>query len=260
MIKAAITKPLSTVACQMPGFRFNTKSNGTGMLHRVLAATLVAAFSMAAPAASTQSTSSGVLHTQRCAGTGVDGVGVLPPDFADICAGVRSAISFLASEGLAKESAFTIEVAAALPERVGQSAAGCFLEDRKRAYVLPYSEFRKKRTWFGVPVSRDLYQSLSAHEAAHAVATCHFEVAAPSIQAKEYIAYVTMFSTMPAALRSKALRFLPGTGFSDVSHVSSFVYQFDPMQFGANSYRHFISLDDGKAFLRDVLSGKVFAE
>lgn len=230
------------------------------MLHRIPGAILVAMFSMAAPTSFTQNISSGALPAQKCAGTYVDVIGASPADFADICRGVLNSISFLASKGLSKESSFSIEATTALPERVGQSAAGCFLADRNRAYVLTYSEFKKKRTWFGVPVSRELYQSLSGHEAAHAIAACHFALSDPSIQAKEYIAYVTMFSTMPKKLRSEALRFLPGTGFSDVSRVSSFVYQFDPMQFGANSYRHFLSLSDGTAFLNDVLSGKVFAE
>src|SRR5690606_11844739 len=66
--------------------------------------------------------------------------------------------------------------------------------------MLPYAEFRKIGAWFGVPTDRDLYRSLAAHEAAHALASANFTVRPPSIQAHEYIAYVTMFSTMEPAL------------------------------------------------------------
>jgi hypothetical protein len=195
-----------------------------------------------------------------CEGTAVAVVGATAADLKDVCQGVLAARNFLLGNGLPGEPALTLEVTAALPDVVGPGAAGCFLQEKKRAYVLTYAHFEKRRTWFGVPITRALYRSLATHETAHAIAACHFTAKDPSIQAKEYVAYITMFSTMPAPLRTQALRSLPGNGFPDIGRVSSFVYLFDPMQFGANAYRHFLSLDNPAGFLADVLSGKVLSE
>lgn len=170
------------------------------------------------------------------------------------------ALAFMSARGLDKVSAFTIEATSRLPDVVGRSAAGCYLQSHDRAYVLTYAQFRRRQTWFGVPVSRALYRSLVTHESAHAIAACNFNVAAPSIQAREYIAYVAMFSTMPAGLRTRALAALPGSGFDELDHVNSIVYLFDPMRFGAESYRHFVAQPDGAAVLRDVLDGRALAE
>jgi hypothetical protein len=195
-----------------------------------------------------------------CDGTEIAVVGATAADFKDVCHGVLAARKFLMAMGLPGEPALTLEVTAQLPDAVGPGAAGCFMQESRRAYVLPYAHFQKRRTWFGVPITRALYRSLASHETAHAIAACHFTAREPSIQAKEYVAYVTMFSTMPPDLRAKALRAMPGTGFSAIERVSSFVYLFDPMQFGANAYRHFLSVDNPSALLADVMSGKVLSE
>lgn len=229
----------------------STRHMTQGLLATVLCA-LAISWAHAAP--------SMPLAPSNCAGTEIVVVGATATDFKDVCQGVVAARSFLLGKGLSGEPVLTLEVTATLPEVVGTSAAGCFLQERKRAYVLSYDHFQKRRAWFGVPITRALYRSLAAHETAHAIAGCHFTAKDPSIQAKEYVAYVTMFATMPAQLRAKALRSLPGTGFSDIGRVSSFVYLFDPMQFGANAYRHFLSLEDPAAFLADVMSGKVLSE
>lgn len=196
----------------------------------------------------------------RCAGSAIAVMGAVAADFQDICQGVGAARTFLAGLGLADEPVFTVEVTDTLPTEAGATAVGCYLQHRKRAYLKPYAAFRKEGTWFGVPVSRALYRSLAAHETAHAVAACHFRAPHPSIQAQEYVAYVTLFATMPAALRSRALKAMPGMGFPDIGRVSSFVYLFDPMLFGANAYRHFLTLQDPAAFVRQVLAGEVLAE
>lgn len=196
-----------------------------------------------------------------CAGSGLRVQGsASATERADVCRGALAALTFLRSQGLTREPELTIEVTARLPEEVGVSAAGCFIQARNRAYVLSWAEFRRKRTWFGVPVSRDLYRALAAHETAHGVAGCHFTAPDPSIQAKEYVAYVAMFSTLPAALRNQALRAMPGTGFSDVGRINTTVYLFDPMRFGANAWRHYRSLPDGPAFLQQVMRGEVLAD
>lgn len=178
-----------------------------------------------------------------------------PRDVADVCEGARHALAFFGGLGLQAIDGLAIEIAAQLPAAAGPTAAGCFVEARKRIYLVPFRTFIRHKTWFGIPITRDIYRSLATHESAHALAGCHFAVADPTIQAKEYIAYVATFSMMPPAVRERALRALPGSGFDSEARITPLLYLFDPMRFGAESYRHFRKEGNGEAFVRKILAG-----
>jgi hypothetical protein len=148
-----------------------------------------------------------------------------------------------------------IAVRRKLPSQVGESAAGCFLEREGRIVLLPYSDFKKARTWFKAPITRSLYHSLAAHEAAHALAACNFSIIKPTLRAKEYLAYVTTFVTMEPELRGQILKRYPGPVFKSADRLSTMLYMFDPMRFGVESYRHYLRPENGDRFLRQVLAG-----
>ncbi len=181
-------------------------------------------------------------------------------DLADICAGVQSALGFLAVHGLRPTEPVAIEVTARMPEEAGPTAAGCYIEQKRRVYLVPYAVFRRNKTWFGVTITREIYRTLAAHEAAHAVAACHFRVPRPTIQAKEYIAYVAMFSSMSAELRAQALRATPTEGFDSLDRFTPLLYMFDPMRFGAEAYRHFSGAAAPTALLQDILAGRALTD
>jgi len=133
---------------------------------------------------------------------------VRSPELADAliaCEGARDAIELLASQDLEVTNDIAIEFAASLPEVVSPSAAGCCLESEQRVLILVYSQFKKFKTWFGIPIDAGLYRNLVSHEVAHVVAACNFKIPAPSVQAKEYIAYVTQLATMEPALRKQIM-------------------------------------------------------
>ncbi len=104
------------------------------------------------------------------------------------------------------------------------------------------------------------YRALATHEAAHAVGACNFTVPNPTIQAKEYLAYVTMFSVMPAELRSQALKNTRTQGLQSLDRFTPLLYSFDPMRFGAEAYRHFSATPEQTAIVRDLLAGKVLRD
>ena len=181
-------------------------------------------------------------------------------DLEDICQGVADALSFFASHGVAAPEPLSIEVAHRLPAEAGPTAVGCYLESRRTIHVVPFATFRKQKTWFGVPIDRALYRSLASHEAAHAVAACRFLIPQPTIQAKEYLAYVAMFSTMPPALRTKALKIVRTETFDSFDRFTPLLYLFDPMRFGAGAYRHFSSMPDPSAVVHRVLAGQALTD
>lgn len=186
--------------------------------------------------------------------------GATATDLADVCRGVQSALAFFASHGIQATESLSIEVTDKLPPEAGPSAAGCYIAQKRRVYVVPYDAFRKNKTWFGVAIDRSLYRALAAHEAAHAVAGCSFRIPNPTIQAQEYLAYAAMFSTMAPALRDKALRATRTQGFDDIERFTPMLYMFDPMRFGAEAWRHFSKAPDQAAVLRAVLEGRQLSD
>lgn len=181
-------------------------------------------------------------------------------DFHNACNGAKDATAFFAALGLQPTESLVLEVTPEMPTECGPTAVGCYLEQRKRVFMLPYAEFRKRKTWFNLPICRGLYRSIAAHETGHAVATSNFVITRPTIQAIEYVAYVPMFATMKTSLRERVLRALPGKGFASEDKITAIFYMFDPMLFGAESYRHYMKPENGPAFLQSVLAGRELTE
>jgi len=190
-------------------------------------------------------------------------VEVRSPDHLDAliaCEGARDAMVFLGSHGLEVTGNIVIELLTELPAVVSSSAAGCYIESERRVLILVYSEFRKFETWFEIPIDRSLYRSLVSHEVAHLVADYNFKVSKPTIQAKEYIAYITQFSTMEPVLRERVLSQFPCGAFEDDPQMRSTIYMFDCMSFGVRAYRHFLKQTNGSDYLHKILTGKALVE
>lgn len=195
-----------------------------------------------------------------CPGGAATVLGANPADLADVCAGVASTLGFFATHGVTPTEPLAFEVTTRIPQEAGPTAAGCYIEERRRVFLLPYNSFRQNKSWFNLPIDRRLYRALAAHEAAHAVGACNFKVPNPTIQAKEYLAYVTMFSVMPADLRAQALRSTKTQGFESLDRFTPLLYSFEPMRFGAEAYRHFSEVSDQTALIRDLLIGRVLRD
>ncbi len=195
-----------------------------------------------------------------CPGVAATVLGANASDLSDVCGGAASTLAFLATHGVTPTEPVTFEVTKRIPGEAGPTAAGCYIEERRRVYLVPYTTFRKNKSWFNVPIDRRLYRALAAHEAAHAVGACNFKVPNPTIQAKEYLAYVAMFSVMPAELRIQALRSTKTQGFDSLDRFTPLLYSFDPMRFGAEAYRHFSKVSDQTALIRDLLAGRVLRD
>lgn len=218
-----------------------------------------AAVLLGVAAAAVQAGASDAQDDQACAGGRVRIVAAQHDDARDACTGVRAARAFLAAHGVVAAEPFVLKITAELPAESSESAAGSYLAGRHRVYMLPYTAFREAQTWFQVPIDRDLYRALAAHEAAHAITASNFVGSTPTLEAQEYVAYVTMFATMPPMLRERALAALPGSGFPSDDRITEVFYLFDPMRFGAEAYRHYLRPENGVQFLRRVLAGEALA-
>lgn len=189
-------------------------------------------------------------------------VTVLTPDPVDVpavCDGAWRAIGFLAAAGLQPPEGARIELVERMPEGLRDNSAGCYIRGARRILLLRYAAFAQRGHWFGLAVDRDLYRSAAAHEMAHAVVGCHADLYLPG-PAHEYVAYVTMFATMDPAVRERVLARFPGTGFDSVMQINPTVYFLDPLQFGAEAWRHYLRQPDRAAWLREVVAGRAVPE
>lgn len=173
------------------------------------------------------------------------------------CAGAADAVQFLEQSGLVLPLRIRIELVTERPPGLAPSAAGCYDVAGQRVLVPHFDHFLQNRTWFGVPATAELYQSVVAHESAHAIAACHIGDRKLPLAAHEYVAYVTMLATMEEGTRDRVLDANPGTGFDHPAQINDLRYVLEPEQFGVESYRHWLALPDPPGFLRRLLAGEV---
>lgn len=188
---------------------------------------------------------------------------VRAPNAADgtsVCQGAADAIRFLAAQGLKTSGHIEVLVVDTLPYSTSSSTYGGYVHSELRAYLLRSSKIAERRTVFNLPFERGLYQSLAAHEVAHAIAASNFRVPNPQIEAEEYIAYVTMYATMPERYRNALFEQFRGERFENEIQINTFSYLLDPFRFGILAYKHFMKLDNKGDFLQRVLAGRALLE
>jgi hypothetical protein len=175
-----------------------------------------------------------------------------------VCDGAEAAVKFLRDAGFGVGEPITIEIVDRLPNEVVGHAVACYVDPEHRVYLLPPSRTGGLGRASVSSVDQFPYGSRVAHEVAHAIAAMNFDVSRPTMQAHEYIAYVTMFATMSTEVRSQVLGMLPGRGFETADQINATLFLLAPTWFGAEAFRHYRSLgDDGPGFLQRILKGQV---
>ncbi len=166
-------------------------------------------------------------------------------------------VAFLGANGLEAPDRIDVEIVPRMPEGYAPDAAGCYDPARRLVLLLDHAGFRRFGSWMGRPIDRSMHRAIAAHEVAHAVSACHFAMPRPSLVAREYVAYVTMFATMDPALRAHALSVHPDPAWSDDAPPDEADYAAEPMRFGARAWRHWLKQADPTATLRAVLEGRM---
>lgn len=194
------------------------------------------------------------------ANCGTDAISIDAPtddEVADSCHGAADAIKFLNSQGLSIPETISVGVVPKMPAPVHESVIGAYMRAERKVLVLTYDAFKERSVLFKPPLDRSLYRAIVSHEVAHAIAHHNFKKE-PSSLGQEYVAYVTLFSTMASSQREKILQQYPYDSDWQVHAFS--LYFIDPLGFGAQAYQHFLKPENGKYFMRKVLDGEVLAE
>jgi hypothetical protein len=182
-------------------------------------------------------------------------------DFETGCRGAAAAVEFLAASGLGVGIPIEISFVDVMPEIVaGTPAVGCYVRAGDRIYVLTFARCRQRPLTHDVAIDRPVHLGLVAHEVAHRIVAANVGQVRLSMVAQEYIAYVTMYATMPEIPRQRVLRQIPGDGFDSNAEINTTVYLIDPVRFGAQAYRHYLKPGVGRSFIASVLNGQVLVE
>lgn len=182
-----------------------------------------------------------------------------PRDAELVCAGAADAVRFFGAIGVGTKGPIILRVVGDLPKAGNESVLGYYSYGKQCVYLLSFSEVEKRGTPFGLPANATLYQSMATHEVAHVIAARNFAAAKPPIMAREYIAYVVMFATMPVANRQRVFSKFPVKAFKSEADINTMVYAFDPTQFGVRAYKHFLKPENGPAFIRKILAGRALS-
>lgn len=182
-------------------------------------------------------------------------------DFETACRGAVAAAEFLAASRLDVGIPIEISFVDVMPDSVaGTPSVGCYVRARNRIYVLTFARCRQRPLAHDVTVDRPFHTALVAHEVAHRIVTANVSEVGLSTVAQEYIAYVTMYATMPEIPRKRVLGQIPGDGFDSDVQINATVYLIDPVRFGAQAYRHYLKPGVGRSFIASVLNGQVLGE
>jgi hypothetical protein len=192
------------------------------------------------------------------------GAVVYATDNADVqsgCAAAGDGTAFLAAQGLDTNHPIEIRFVEVIPDLPPEvPALGCFVRSQQRIYMLAFEQCRTRVLAYGLEVDRTMHRALVAHEVAHSLLVANTSRGKLGVVAQEYIAYVTMFATMPDSYRQAVLQKIPGTGFATEAEINLTIYLLDPVRFGAQAYRHFSEPANGSAFLRRILNRQALVE
>lgn len=197
---------------------------------------------------------------RACDGVSVRARGATADDLDAACDGAGRAVAFFANLDLTLTRPTLVEMVARLPSGASATAVACYNLRTGGVTVLAFEAFARRKMWFGVPIDRELHRSVVVHEVGHAIIGCHASMTGLSKAAHEYLAYVTMLSTMEPALRERVLAATPGGQLDDESQFNSMIYAFDPLLFGVEAWRHFSRQRDPRDYVRQTLAGKVLTD
>ena len=177
-----------------------------------------------------------------------------------VCQAAQDATELLRQCGIESSKAINISIKEKLVHPSGFPAFAFFHSPSNQIEITDFDAFKKLiqpgSAYYKLP-SRDLYESLIAHEVTHAITSPLIRDSDCTSVAHEYIAAVIQVSSMSDGSRQILLNAFPRSTpvvlemFNELSFYSS------PQWFVANAYRHFNQTDKGCELLLGIINGEV---
>lgn len=143
------------------------------------------------------------------------------------------------------------------PLNPSQPHLGSYSWVTRTVRLLGLDQIEPHHALFGLPLDRELYESVAVHELAHAIAAQHFNDREPPVVFQEYLAYAAQLSTMAPDLRTRILLRHDDAAFEAMEDLSWTFYALAPGEFGVMAYRHFSTVKEKRELVVRLLSGEI---
>lgn len=197
-------------------------------------------------------------HAQDCEGMEIHAEHLSNSAIQEVCRATLKARQFLAACGIRPLQTLSARVEKQISLPSGLPAFAYYDVPQRMVIIRDQAHFKAQipvgSAFDRLPES-ELYNSLIAHEIAHAISFQHLTGSTPSRVGLEYIAAVTQVSCMHDSTRRLLLAAFPRHDRVELDSLNIFSLHAAPQWFTANAYRHFSETPDGCRLLRDILSG-----
>lgn len=192
-----------------------------------------------------------------CPGTVASVDAADPALVGSVCSAVRRASEFLERCGLAVTAPVEIRVSDE-PEGLAAGCLGLYECEAQQIRLRPpeaMQELRASFTFEGMD-ALVLFESIVAHEWAHAAFEHSACGSALCVDNHEYVANVTQVWSLPDEVRLRFLAEHPSDGPVDPDLLNGFIAAFAPDRFAALAWQHFNEPGNGCAFIEDLTAGR----
>ena len=177
-----------------------------------------------------------------------------------VCQAAQDATELLRQCGIEPSKSINISIQEKLVHPSGFPAFAFFHSPSNQIEITDFDAIKKliqpASAYYKLP-SRDLYESLIAHEVTHAITSPLIRDSdCPSV-AHEYIAAVIQVSSMSDGSRQILLNAFPRSTPVVLEMFNEFSFYSSPQWFVANAYRHFNQTDKGCELLLGIINGEV---
>lgn len=177
-----------------------------------------------------------------------------------VCQAAQDATELLRQCGIESSKAINISIKEKLVHPSGFPAFAFFHSPSNQIEITDFDAFKKLiqpgSAYYKLP-SRDLYESLIAHEVTHAITSPLIRDSDCTSVAHEYIAAVIQVSSMSDGSRQILLNAFPRSTPVVLEMFNEFSFYSSPQWFVANAYRHFNQTDKGCELLLGIINGEV---
>lgn len=199
----------------------------------------------------------------HCSDTVVTFTYIDQSDLKCLCSTTAAALGFLESLDLKPANNITINLTTEVPAGQEHHHFGTYDFKKQDVNILSYPEVMAKpaetRKVFGLNLDEELWCSIAAHELAHVVIRSSMNHQLRTHTADEYLAYVTQLQGLTPSTRAKIReRFPEVTAYRSTDEMSETYFLLAPNKFALKSYLHFITLEQPKKFIHQmIIEGKL---
>lgn len=179
-----------------------------------------------------------------------------PTDLKCLCQSTSDALEFLQSQGLPTTDKITIRIVSQIPKDQKHDLLGSYDPEKHEIKILSFDRSKElSEKIFNIEMTDDLWCSFAAHELTHVISSQCMNHKVTDHIASEYLAYVTQLVVLKEETREKILReFSATSAYTSLRNLSATYFLLNPEKFAIKCYLHFISLDNNKTILDELVN------